>query len=78
MEILLAITLVSQAILFSFTAVSFAAPARRIWTVLTDFPRYPEWNRFLLEVLTHEMQAEYLAFMKPAVYAKTFGFPQAA
>jgi hypothetical protein len=35
-------------------------------------------NRFLLEVLTSEMQAEYLAFMKPAVFAKTFGFPQAA
>jgi hypothetical protein len=35
-------------------------------------------NRFLLEVLTRDMQAEYLAFMKPAVYAKTFGFPQAA
>ncbi len=35
-------------------------------------------NRFLLEVLTREMQSEYLAFMKPAVYAKTFGFPQAA
>lgn len=31
-------------------------------------------NAFLLEVLTAEMQAEYLAFMKPAVYAKTFGF----
>ena len=35
-------------------------------------------NRFLLEVLTQEMQAEYQAFMKPAVFAKTFGFPQAA
>ena len=30
-------------------------------------------NAFLLEVLTKEMQAEYLAFMKPAIYAKTFG-----
>lgn len=30
-------------------------------------------NAFLLEVLTKQMQAEYLAFMKPAVYAKTFG-----
>ena len=30
-------------------------------------------NTFLLEVLTKEMQAAYLAFMKPAVYAKTFG-----
>jgi hypothetical protein len=35
-------------------------------------------NAFLLEVLTQEMQAEYLAFMKPAVYAKTFGLDAAA
>lgn len=30
-------------------------------------------NNFLLEVLTVEMQREYLAFMKPANFAKTFG-----
>ena len=35
-------------------------------------------DHFLLEVLTKEMQAEYLAFMKPAVYARTFGFNAAA
>ena len=35
-------------------------------------------NGFLLEVLTREMQAEYLAFMKPQTYAKTFGFSNAA
>lgn len=30
-------------------------------------------NRFLVEVLTGPMQAEYLAFMTPAVWEKTFG-----
>ena len=30
-------------------------------------------NRFLVEVLTEPMQAEYLAFMTPAVWEQTFG-----
>lgn len=31
------------------TQIEIDAPASRIWAVLTDFPRYPEWNGFLLE-----------------------------
>jgi hypothetical protein len=29
------------------TQVRIAAPASRVWQVLTDFPRYPEWNPFI-------------------------------
>jgi hypothetical protein len=32
-------------------------------------------NRLLLEVLTGEMQAEYLGFMKPGTWEQTFGVP---
>jgi hypothetical protein len=32
------------------TQVRIAAPASRVWQVLTDFPRYPEWNPFITEI----------------------------
>jgi hypothetical protein len=32
------------------TAIEIAASPPRVWDVVRDFARYPEWNRFLLEV----------------------------
>lgn len=32
------------------TEIEIDAPARRVWDILTDFPSYPEWNRFLPKV----------------------------
>jgi hypothetical protein len=32
------------------TEIGIIAPPSRVWEVLTDFPSYPEWNPFVLEV----------------------------
>jgi len=32
------------------TDIEISAPRSRVWQVLTDFYRYPEWNPFVLEV----------------------------
>lgn len=32
------------------TRIGIDAPPSRVWQILTDFPRYPEWNPFILEV----------------------------
>jgi hypothetical protein len=32
------------------TEIGISAPPSRVWGVLTDFTRYPEWNPFVLEV----------------------------
>lgn len=29
------------------TSILIAAPRSRVWSVLMDFPRYPEWNPFI-------------------------------
>ncbi len=29
------------------TEIEINAPASRVWTILTDFARYPEWNTFI-------------------------------
>ncbi len=30
--------------------VEIAAPAAQVWRILTDFPRYQEWNPFITEI----------------------------
>jgi hypothetical protein len=32
------------------TEIGIAAPPTAVWAILADFPRYPEWNPFILEV----------------------------
>jgi hypothetical protein len=32
------------------TEVEIEAPPARVWEILTDFGRYPEWNPFLLDI----------------------------
>ena len=32
------------------TEVEIAAPAAEVWGILTDFPRYQEWNPFITEI----------------------------
>ncbi len=32
------------------TEIAINATPARVWDVLTDFPRYPDWNPFVLEV----------------------------
>lgn len=32
------------------TRIEIAAPAARVWRVLTDFPRFPEWNPFITRI----------------------------
>jgi hypothetical protein len=32
------------------TQIAIEAPPERVWAVVADFPRYPEWNPFILEV----------------------------
>jgi hypothetical protein len=32
------------------TELEIAAPASEVWQVLTDFPRYGEWNPFITEI----------------------------
>ena len=29
------------------TTIEIAAPAERVWAILTDFPSYPQWNPFI-------------------------------
>ena len=35
---------------FIDTRIEIAAPAARVWRVLTDFPRFPEWNPFITRI----------------------------
>ena len=48
------------------TAVSIAAPPARVWQVLTDFARYPEWNPFIRAI---EGRAEAGARLKVEIEA---------
>ena len=32
------------------TAIEIAAPGKRVWQILTDFPAFPEWNPFILGI----------------------------
>jgi len=33
-----------------FTMTEIEAPAERVWQILTDFARYPEWNPFIRRI----------------------------
>lgn len=36
--------------MYLHTEIEIAAPPERVWTVLTDFQRYPDWNPFIRSV----------------------------
>lgn len=52
------------------TAIDIAAPPERVWSVLTDFGRYPEWNPCLTDV-----RGEPAAGARLAVRVETPGGP---
>jgi len=33
------------------TELAIGAPVAQVWDIIADFPRYPEWNPFILEVV---------------------------
>lgn len=33
-----------------FTKTEIGAPAEVVWTILTDFDKYPEWNPFIVKI----------------------------
>ncbi len=33
-----------------FTVIEIEAPAERVWRILTDFDRYPDWNPFIRRI----------------------------
>jgi hypothetical protein len=51
---------------FIQTAIDIAAPPSRVWEILSDFSRYPEWNPFITS-LSGQMQvgAKLKVHMKP-------------
>lgn len=42
------------------SAVDIRSPPQRVWGVLTDFQKYPEWNQFIYKVLGKAHQGEKL------------------
>ncbi len=49
-----------------FAMVEIDAPAERVWQVLTDFRRYPEWNPFMPKVAGEPTgRAELEAVIRP-------------
>lgn len=49
------------------TAIEIAAPAERVWRILTDFASYPAWNPFIPEIRGEPTVGERLAVcIRPA------------
>ena len=42
------------------TSIEIAAPTASVWEVLTDFPRYPEWNPFIPSIFGSPRQGDKL------------------
>jgi hypothetical protein len=48
------------------TEIDIDAPASRVWDILVDFERYPEWNPFIIDISgTPEVGAKLRARMQP-------------
>jgi len=48
------------------TEIEIAAPAARVWAILTDFAAYPSWNPFIVELTgTLAPNAPLVARMRP-------------
>jgi len=50
-----------------FTEIEIRASAERVWQILTDFEKYPEWNPFLRRAIGEiENGAKLNVFMQPS------------
>jgi len=50
-----------------FTEIEIRASAERVWQILTDFEKYPEWNPFLRRTIGEiENGAKLNVFMQPS------------
>jgi hypothetical protein len=56
------------------TSILIAAPRARVWSVLMDFPRYPEWNPFIRSLVGKAEVGERLeaVIQPPGRKAETF------
>jgi hypothetical protein len=57
------------------TEIEIAAPAARVWAILTDFAAYPSWNPFIVELTgTLAANGPLVARMRPPGSARAMTF----
>jgi hypothetical protein len=56
------------------TSIAIAAPRLRVWSVLMDFPSYPDWNPFIRSIKGKPQAGETLevVIQPPGLNAQTF------
>lgn len=56
------------------TTLDIEAPAARVWDILTDFPRYPDWNPYISRVEGELVPLRRLRVTTPPVLARPHSF----